>query len=388
MARGLLENSGRADRSRWISAAIALGLAGPAGASPLVRWIVPADDPTRAHVEATLPEGVPAPARPDGWRQILRVSTLPDESAHRLPAMAGRYEGSERLLRFRPAFPLQRGLHYRASLQLDDAPPSVADLQVPPPDHLPPAAQVTTIAPTAEALPLNLLKFYLHFSAPMTRGSSYRHIKLVDADGVQVEDPFLELPEELWNPDMTRLTILLDPGRIKRGLLPHETVGAVLQEGKRYTLTVAADWKDASGQFLARPAAKTFVVSPADYRQPDPAGWRFGYPTAHTRQALELTFGEPLDSALVDRLLTVRDSQDNLVDGEVSLADHAQRWRFVPTQPWQPDLHTLHIDHRIEDLAGNSIARLFEETLDRHPESAGEPPRSSEHAFTPASARP
>ncbi|NIP93248.1 MAG: hypothetical protein GWO24_07240, partial [Akkermansiaceae bacterium] len=84
-----------------------------------------------------------------------------------------------------------------------------------------PRTTVTHVAPGADVLPFNLLKFYLHFSAPMTRGRAYQHITLRHHDGQPVADPFLELPEELWNPEMTRLTILLDPGRIKRGLLPN-----------------------------------------------------------------------------------------------------------------------------------------------------------------------
>ncbi len=50
----------------------------------------------------------------------------------------------------------------------------------------------------------------------MSRGDSYRHIQLRDAKGKAVELPFLELGEELWNPDMTRLTLFIDPGRVKR----------------------------------------------------------------------------------------------------------------------------------------------------------------------------
>ena len=32
-----------------------------------------------------------------------------------------------------------------------------------------------------------------------------------------IELPFLEIDEELWDPAMMRLTLFIDPGRIKRG---------------------------------------------------------------------------------------------------------------------------------------------------------------------------
>ena len=71
-------------------------------------------------------------------------------------------------------------------------------------------------------LPENLLKFYVHFSAPMSRGNIYDYIRLLNADGKQVELPFLEIDEELWDDSLTRLTLFIDPGRIKRGVLPLE----------------------------------------------------------------------------------------------------------------------------------------------------------------------
>ena len=68
-------------------------------------------------------------------------------------------------------------------------------------------------------------KFYLHFSAPMSRGEAYANIHLLDADGKPVEHAFLELEQELWDPAMKRFTLLIDPGRIKQGLKPRRTPG-------------------------------------------------------------------------------------------------------------------------------------------------------------------
>ena len=69
----------------------------------------------------------------------------------------------------------------------------------------------------------------------MSRGEVYRRVRLVGEQG-DVDLPFLELGEELWDPEGRRLTLLFDPGRIKRGLKPREDAGQILQPGKRYAL--------------------------------------------------------------------------------------------------------------------------------------------------------
>ncbi len=52
------------------------------------------------------------------------------------------------------------------------------------------AASVTEVYPSAAVLPENLLRFYIQFSAPMSRGEAYRRIKLLDAGGKPVDGRF------------------------------------------------------------------------------------------------------------------------------------------------------------------------------------------------------
>ncbi len=54
---------------------------------------------------------------------------------------------------------------------------------------------------------------------------------LLNEKGRKLDVPFLEVGEELWDPTGTRLTLLLDPGRIKRGLKPREDLGPILEAG-------------------------------------------------------------------------------------------------------------------------------------------------------------
>ena len=74
---------------------------------------------------------------------------------------------------------------------------------------------VDGVYPSSDVLPENLLRFYVHFSAPMQRGGVQGHIFLLDAEGQEVKGAFLNLATELWDSAMQRLTILLHPGRIK-----------------------------------------------------------------------------------------------------------------------------------------------------------------------------
>jgi hypothetical protein len=111
---------------------------------------------------------------------------------------------------------VQPGNNGRLAVDLDLAPPSGTPR---------PATLVESVSPSAEVLPENLLRFYFQFSAPMSRGEAYSHIRLLNAAGRAVADPFLELNEELWSGDGRRFTLLFDPGRIKRGLKPREEVG-------------------------------------------------------------------------------------------------------------------------------------------------------------------
>ena len=60
-------------------------------------------------------------------------------------------------------------------------------------------------------------------------------VALVDEDGREVVDPFVPLDTEFWNGDRMRYTLFLDPGRVKRGILPNQEMGRALVPGRRYT---------------------------------------------------------------------------------------------------------------------------------------------------------
>ena len=282
--------------------------------------------------------------------------------------MLGAYTITDNTLRFEPQFLLQQGVRYRAVLRPHNLPGGEPGKPFDSTFTLPaPAAAATTsvtqIFPTAEVLPENLLKFYVHFSAPMSRGQIYDHIQLREASGRPVELPFLQIDEELWNATMTRLTLFIDPGRIKRGVLPLEEVGPALEAGKKYELVIHRAWKDAADNPLNSTFRKSFTVGPADRQPVDQTRWKLDAPKSQSRDPLTVSFPEPMDHALALRLISVVTSSGEAVRGEKTLRDHEQRWVFTPDVPWRRGDYALAIHTHIEDLAGNNIGKPFEVDL-------------------------
>jgi hypothetical protein len=219
---------------------------------------------------------------------------------------------------------------------------------------------VSQVFPTRDQLPENLLKFYIHFSAPMSQGRVYRHIKLLDGKDRPIEWPFLELDEELWNPDGTRFTLFFDPGRIKQGLKPREDLGPALEKGKKYTLLIDAQWTDANNRPLRTSYRKSFSVGEPVEKCASMEKWRIDPAPAETCRPLEVVFPAPMDSALLQRMLWVADGSGKKVAGMIGLDREETVWRFTPTEPWKAGEYQLAADNRLEDLAGNSLGKPFE----------------------------
>ncbi|HEY6555587.1 MAG TPA: hypothetical protein VI669_19675, partial [Vicinamibacteria bacterium] len=284
---------------------------------------------TAAGSRITLEEGV-VRVRPAAALSTLEVFV---EGAAGLPPLLGEMRLEGDALSFEPRFALRPGMRYRVVYhEAKQAAPVVAVLEVPAGPARPPTALVR-IDPSPDLLPENLLKLYFHFSAPMSRGEAYRRIRLLDERGAALELPFLEIDQELWDPEARRLTLLFDPGRVKRELVPHQEVGPPLRAGSAYTLVVDRDWPDAQGNALVSEARKTFRVGPPDHTPPRTTDWRLGLPTPGTRAPLVVTFPEPLDRALLERVLDVQDGSGDPVSGAVAVVGGDTRWSFTPREP-------------------------------------------------------
>jgi hypothetical protein len=349
-----------------------------APATGSIRWIPDPADTNRVAVEVF---GLSAPTlravrqsqwTPAQWERLLSLHAGQGDwvADMDVPAMLGVYNVGPDAIRFAPRFPLEAGVGYRAVFQPDRLPdargaksPPVVSVFKLPPRPATPSTVVSQVYPSGDLLPENLLKFYLHFSAPMRRGHIYDHIHLLNEAAKEIELPFLEIDEELWNPAMTRLTLFIDPGRIKRGVKPLEEVGPALEEGKRFTLVIDQAWRDATGLPLKETYRKPFRVGPPDREAPNPGDWKIQSPQADSREPLGVTFPESMEHALAQRMIRVATQAGALVPGETTLEDLERHWRFVPAHPWSRGPHRILVQTTIEDLAGNNIGKLFEVDL-------------------------
>jgi hypothetical protein len=199
----------------------------------------------------------------------------------------------------------------------------------------------------------------------MTQGIALEHVRLLDESGREVRGAFLALDQELWDPDRRRLTLLFDPGRVKRGVRTNLEAGAPLEAGHRYKLVVDDVWQDGNGAALTSGFEHSFRAVSADRTSPDPKRWRLTVPAVGTREAFRVEFGEIVDHALATSMIGLYAADGSAVSGTVQLADDDRTWIFSPTLPWPSGGFALRVDKRLEDVAGNSIARIFDTDRDR-----------------------
>jgi hypothetical protein len=299
----------------------------------------------------------------EAWVALLRVGVSGNDSA----AVVGRYSVENGSLEFRPRFPFDRGQSYSVRVDPTKLPAprtgsSVveATISLPAPERREPSPFVTAITPSSDTWPENLLRFYIHFSAPMSRRGAIGFVSLLDQKGRKLSDVFLEVNSNLWNGDDTRFTVLLDPGRVKRGILPNLELGRAIRDRGRYTIVVDAAWRDAAGRPLKETYRRDVRVGLPVELPVKPADWRVMAPKAGTRDPLSVTFPWPLDHGLLQSAIGVSSHDDRVVDGAVSVEDDETRWVFTPAAPWQRGPHQLRILTLLEDPSGNQVGRAFE----------------------------
>jgi len=279
--------------------------------------------------------------------EIYTVSTGRD-----LPPLFGAYSMEGGSLTFHPRYPLASGVTYYAVFHPPGSAPVEATFHGPEPVAAP-EARITAMYPSSPVLPANQLKLYIVFSAPMQGGDFWPSIHLIDQDGKPAYLPFVG--QELWNRDNTRLTLIFDPGRIKRGVKPNVDQGPVLVEGKRYTLIIDREFKDVNGRLMAEPFRHEFAAGADERRAVDTALWKLSQPKAGTRDPLVIRFDRPLDYALLSDAFQIPG-----VSGTATIGPGETEWRFQPRQPWRTGEHQVVIDMALEDLAGNRIGRPFD----------------------------
>lgn len=334
-----------------------------------------AGEPPRFKVENS---GIIQRINNPNYERIFKVYVVQADGSLGPEPMAGDYAVERNQLFFKPRYKLEPGMTYRAVFKLADE-AGRYEVTIPKPTYVA-TTYVERVYPSAKVLPENQLKFYIHFSAPMSRGEAAKRLHLFEEGGIEVKLPFLEIDEELWDKQQRRITVLFDPGRVKTGVTPNQEVGLALKSGRRYTLMIDEEWKDAKEIPLKGAFKKEFAVGPADRSPIEPKAWQFDLPTAGSSDSLRVRLLEPLDAALLQRFLDVADSNGQLVNGKVTIEDDETSWVFKPDQPWVAGKHSLEILKSLEDLAGNKIGRTFE--VDRVEQPAAADATGAEASLT------
>ena len=298
---------------------------------------------------------------PEQWSSVLRVSV-----ADGAPAVLGNYSVADGAVRFTPLFPFDEGRRYQVRFDPAGLPGAPADaggviegtVGRPVPATTP-STSVVAVYPSGEEVPENLLRMYIEFSGPMGRKSGVDYIRLLDYSGREIQGAVLPLDYELWSPDHTRFTVLFDPGRVKKGILPNREMGRPLETGRSVTLVVSREWRDEHGLPLKEDFKRTLRVGPPQEKALDPASWRIQPPPAGTRGGVAVTFPKALDHGLLMRALDVTlDGQP--VKGDIAIERGEMKWTFRPAEPWRAASYQLLALDILEDPAGNQIGRAFE----------------------------
>jgi hypothetical protein len=224
----------------------------------------------------------------------------------------------------------------------------------------PPATRVTAIYPSSSTWPENILRFYLHFSAPMSGTSAIGHVRLVDENGTEIPEALLEVDVDLWNSEYTRRTVFFDPGRVKQGIKPNREMGRALVASRKYAIVVNTSWLDAKGQPLAQEFRHAFTAGPAVEAPLVPTAWSIAAPAQGTREPVVLRFPWALDEGLLQRALGVSDAAGRPLDGAIVVGTDQTSWSFTPASPWRAVQYSLVVLTLLEDPSGNKVGQAFE----------------------------
>ena len=206
-----------------------------------------------------------------------------------------------------------------------------------------PQTEVLAIWPSTATIPERLLRISILFAQP--RGAAIDQIFLLDGGGEPIADAFVD--QELWSPDGRILTLLIDPGRVKTGLIAHDEKGPVLTAHSRVSLRVGPkiirEWKVAQG----------------GCRIPNVADWRIKTPRASTREPFEVFFPGPVD-AQSRELIALVGENGRRIDGRATLDEGEEHWSFTPALLWLPGKAELVVHPRFESPCGDEIGEGFE----------------------------
>lgn len=297
---------------------------------------------------------------------LLRVKVAETGGAvDDLPDISGDYEIAGDAVRFIPHLAFDCGVLFHAILDLRSlGRPGMAEVQTLefsfPRGARTVETKVRDVFPSSDVLPANLLRFCVRFSGPMQRGRAQDNIQILSSDGEPAPDILYRAPVELWDRSMTCLTILLDPGRLKRSVGPNRILGPPLKAGRRYTLAIGTGMIDVHGRPLHEAFNKSFGVSEALRARFAIEDWTISAPAAGSRDSLKLTFPRPLDWAQLWHGITVASETGQSLGGSIAIGVGETQWQFIPEEAWQARAHSVRVAPGLEDICGNTLYGPFD----------------------------
>lgn len=306
------------------------------------------------------------------------VSTNPEVSE-----VIGNYESMDSKIIYIPKYGFSTGASYTVFVTSNTSAKSKAEhrfvIKIPE-VKLDPSTYIKNVYPTASVLPMNQLKFYIEFSAPMRMGNAFEHIHLYRMPDKKLEsEAFLVTTEELWNPDKTRMTILFDPGRIKRGIKSNLQLGLPLVDGNNYKLIIDKAWLDAKDVKLTTGYEKRFEVTSVDRESPNPEKWDISFPEIENKVPLRIDFKESMDYGLLHSTIAIVDPLNNQIEGKITLLKNESKWIFTPKKSWTQGNYKIIINTWLEDLSGNNLRRKFDRDLN----NKNDIPKTSKEVIIP-----
>jgi len=311
------------------------------------------------------------------------VAAVPSPDGDGLPDMSGRYILYDDEVRFIPTFPLDTDVKYRVIFDarplgfLRTEEPLMLEFLIPSDQKASALTEVTHIFPSSDLLPENLLRFYVCFSNSMHRGRALDEIALFDSGGRRVEDALYRPPVELWDRSMRHLTVLLDPGRLKRRVGPNMKLGPPLKASQSYTLEIGSGMIDVRGRPLRERSRKRFLVGDPVREEISVESWEVLPPVTGSRQPLAIMFKRPLDWALLSQAITISSAEGSTVGGQVVVDQSEKRWSFTPTSPWTAGMYHVCVGAGLEDVCGNSIVGAFDRPFRKNHQPATQTNSSS-----------
>jgi hypothetical protein len=307
----------------------------------------------------------------DLLRSVFRVAVpeVASPACDRLPDVSGRYVLCDEEVRFIPIFPFDSDVKYRVIFDarplgfLLTEEPLMLEFVIPSDEKAPALTEVTHIFPSCDLLPENLLRFYVCFSKPMQRGRALDEISLLDFEGQPVADALYRPPVELWDRTIRCLTVLLDPGRLKRWVGPNIELGPPLKADQPYILEIGSGMIDLSGRPLRKHFRKRFLVGHPVREHISVDSWELLPPVIGSRQALVLLFKRPLDWALLLQSITLESADGSVISGQVIVDQCEKRWSFTPDSPWTAGKYHVSVGSSLEDVCGNSITGPFDRPI-------------------------